>query len=73
MLQCEKFRRVRPSWTSLATSHEMGDTLLYQGQTVLFVWQSRQARSTTATTDPDGFATAANEAAGSAGGLVRTG
>src|SRR5262245_31710795 len=40
----------RPWWTWFATSQFVGVMLVYQGQRVSLVWQSRQARSTIAAT-----------------------
>src|SRR5205809_5455492 len=40
----------RPSLTWFDSHQETGATFVYQGQTVLFVWQSRQDRSRIAAT-----------------------
>jgi hypothetical protein len=38
--QIEKLSSLRPPWTSWATSHDAGASLLYFGHTVWFEWQS---------------------------------
>ncbi len=64
--QREKFSSSRPSFTSCATSHEMGAILVCQPQTVSFEWQSQHAFSSAALTDGD-VGTCA-----STGGFVRS-
>jgi hypothetical protein len=40
----DRFMCSRPAFTSATISHSIGAMLLYHGQTVCSVWQSRQAR-----------------------------
>jgi hypothetical protein len=69
----ERFMWRRPELTWSITNQDTGATLLYQGQTVLFEWQSAHARAKIFAWRGGTVTAAARVRASSIGGLVRAG
>src|SRR5438128_2208561 len=69
----ERFRSLRPCFTSPASHHEIGATSLYHGHIVSFEWQSLQERASIASMSGGTFTDAFSVFCASVGGFVFAG